>query len=216
MIPKCPDVPPLTKKQIELLTKIVFLDERSFLKNVKCDVLFVFGGTHPGCWETAFDLFEANQVEKIILTGGIKLGAIRHSTWTYGDRPESHVMREKLLALGVPDKSIIIEDQSVDTLQNILFAENFFDFSSIQTLGFVCKSYAAGRQLRTLQKQLSANISYFPFPFNTSPWENHRISRYDWMNTTIGQAYVYGEYLRILHYGQKGDLIPLSNKISGL
>ena len=179
-------------------------------------MLFVFGGTHPGSWKTAFELFRANQIEQIILTGGIKPGAIRHSSWTYGDRPESHVMRELLLALGVPDSSIIMEDQSVDTLQNILFAKELFDFTSIQTLGFVCKSYAAGRQLRTLKKHLPGYISFIAFPFTTSPWEDHRISRYNWMNTTVGRAYVYGEYLRILHYGQKGDLIPLSNKISGL
>ncbi|MCH5585425.1 YdcF family protein [Shimazuella sp. AN120528] len=217
MIPKCPDVPPLTQEQIDLLTKIVFLDEdQVFPTNKKCDLLFVFGGTHPGCWETAFEIYQAKKVERILVTGGIKPGAIRHSTWKYGDRPEAHVIREKLLELGVSDKVILIEDRSTDTLENITFAKALFDFSSIQTLGFVCKSYGAGRQWRTLQKQLPANLSYIPYPFDTSPWENRRISRFNWMHTPEGKSYVYGEYLRILHYGQKGDLSPLSKKISGL
>jgi uncharacterized SAM-binding protein YcdF (DUF218 family) len=216
MIPKCPDVPPLTPEQIDLLTKIVFLDRQDDSRDVQCDVLFVFGGTHPGSWKTASRWYQANQAGKIILTGGIKPGAMRHSSWTYGERPESHVMRELLLVSGVPDRSIIIEDQSVDSLQNILFAQERFDFSTIQTLGFVCKSYAAGRQLRTLKKQLPEHISLLAFPFDTSPWENIYISRSNWMETAEGKSYVYGEYLRILHYGEKGDLTPLANKISGL
>ncbi|WP_028775930.1 YdcF family protein [Shimazuella kribbensis] len=217
MIPKCPDVPRLTPDQIKALTEVVFLKTDQLGKEHEtCDLLFVFGGTHPGSWETTFQLYQNGLASHILLTGGIKPGAILHPTWKDKNRRESHVMKEKLLDLGVPEKAITLEDRSTDSLENILFAKDVYDFSKVNKLAFICKSYAAGRQLRTLQKQLPSSISFLSYPFDTSIWENQVISRSNWMNEQDSRSYVYGEYLRILHYGTKGDIVPLDKNISGL
>jgi uncharacterized SAM-binding protein YcdF (DUF218 family) len=125
-------------------------------------------------------------------------------------------MKEKLIILGVPEQKIIMEDRSTDSLENILFAKDMYDFSKVKKLAFICKSYAAGRQLRTLQMHLPSSISLLAYPFDTSPWKNRVISRYNWMDEQDSRSYVYGEYLRILHYGEKGDIVPLDKNISGL
>jgi uncharacterized SAM-binding protein YcdF (DUF218 family) len=217
MIPKFPDVPPLTNQQVKRLTEMVFLDENELIcKNKKCDLLFVFGGTHPGSWQTAFQLYQSNIVDKIVLTGGIKLGAMHHPSWKFGDRPESHVMRENLVKLGVPDHAMIVEDQSTDSLENLQFTKQLIDYSKIKKLAFICKNYAAGRQFRTLQKHLPSTITLFPYPFDTSPWEGRVITRHNWMNISDSRSLVYGEYLRIVHYGEKGDITPITETIFGL
>lgn len=73
---------------------------------------------------------------------------------------------------------------------------------------FICKSHATGRQLRTLTKYLPATIDYIPYTFNAE-YSGNIVSRQEWMNSDIGQSRVWGEYLRILHYRQKGDITPL-------
>jgi uncharacterized SAM-binding protein YcdF (DUF218 family) len=211
LIPKRPDVPPLTKQQIKSLTNIVFLEENQVNPRfATCDLLFVFGGTHPGSWQTALSLYQKGKIGKIVVTGGIKQKAIRHNTWTHGARSEASVMHEMLVSSGVPASQIMVEDQSTNTLENIEFTKQLIDFSAIQTLGFVCKSYGAGRQYRTLQKHLPNSISLLPFSFDTSPWEDRKITRENWMKEAFSRSFVYGEYLRIVCYGQKGDIVQLA------
>lgn len=217
MIPKCPNVPPLTTTQIKQLTKIIFLEEKLICPVTKqSDLLFVFGGRHPGCWQTAFQAYQDGIADKILLTGGIKPTSIRHPDWNNGHTPESHVMKVKLLELGVSDNALIVEDRSTDSLENVLFAKKLFDFKSIQCLVFICKSFAAGRQYRTLRKHLPESIELLALPFVTSPTGNSTITRHNWMDHAEGRSFVYGEYMRILVYGEQGDIIPLEKPIQGL
>ncbi len=40
-------------------------------------------------------------------------------------------------------------------------------------------------------------------------YKDVEIGRDSWMNTDIGKSRVWGEYLRLLHYGEKGDILKL-------
>lgn len=216
MIPKRPEVPPLTDQHIRELTKIVFLEEETQFIEREYDLIFVFGGTHPGCWQTAYKAYDRKLADKLLLTGGWKPNGIRHPEWTYGETSESRVMEQKLLALGVPKTSMIIEDQSEDTLENVIFAKKIFDFTTIQSLVFICKSYATGRQYRTLKKHLPEHIQFTAFPFHAALPSNQMVTRDNWMDAKESRSYVYGEYLRIITYGKQGDIIPLDETIQGL
>lgn len=215
-IPKYPEVPDLTEEQIQALTNIIFLEEALFQYQQKYDLIFVFGGSHPGNWQTAFHAYRDRLADKILLTGGIKPNVIRHKEWKGGDTAESHVMRKQLLKLGVPEKALIIEDRSTNSLENILFAQELFDFKSVRNVLFICKSFAAGRQYRTLKKHLPKQIHIAPYPFDSSLINDQIVTRDNWMNDSNSRSFVYGEYLRILAYGTKGDIEPLEKAIPEL
>jgi uncharacterized SAM-binding protein YcdF (DUF218 family) len=215
-IPKYPEVPPLTDKQIQKLTNIVFLEGEPFLFKQKYDLIFVFGGSHPGCWKTAYQAYQERLADKILLTGGIKPFVIRHSDWTYGSTSESQVMKGKLLELGVPENSLIVEDRSTNTLENVFFAKELFDFQYIQSLVFICKSFAAGRGYRTLKKHLPDHINLTPYSFDTSLLSKQMVTRHNWMDDPESRSFIYGEYLRMLTYGRKGDMVSLEKPILGL
>lgn len=212
-IPKYPEVPPLIEKQIQQLTRIVFLEEELNSFPQKADLIFVFGGSHPGCWQTAYQAYQAGLADKILLTGGVKPFVIRHPTWTYGNTAEAQVMKMKLQELGVPEKLIIVEDQSTNTLENVLFAKGIFNFQTISNIVFISKSFGAGRGYRTLKKHLPSNIQLTPYPFPTTLRSNQMVTRHNWMHDPESRSFVYGEYLRMLEYGEKGDIIPLEKPI---
>lgn len=211
-IPKFPQVPPLTDLQIDQLTSIVFLDE-AIISPQPADLIFVFGGSHPGCWETAAQAYLQSLAPLILLTGGSKPNVIRHSTWTYGTTAESHVMRDKLIELGIPLQAIRWEEYSTNSIENVIFAKEIVDFQQIQSLIFVCKSFATGRQLRTLQKQLPPHIKLTPYPFDTNLESEKVITRENWMEEEESRSFIYGEYLRMIAYGEKGHMVYLDERI---
>lgn len=213
MIPKYPEVPPLTSEQIDKITEIVFLPQKELQP---CDIIFIFGGSHPGLWETAARAYQENLGQIVIVTGGYKPGAKRHACWEYGDRPESHVIAEKLQTLGVPADAMILEDRSTNTLENVLFAQEVYDFSKVRRILMICKSFASGRQCRTLQKHLPSHITCLPYAFDTRSGDGPLITATTWMNDPQTRSLIFGEYLRIIAYGKKGDIEPLREPIQGL
>ncbi len=208
IIPKEPIIPDLTKIDVELLTAITFGKE---VRTQKCDALFVFSGTHSGHWEKAIEAYHRNYIETIIVTGGRSLTGIPHPHWegnTDREVSEAQVIVSFLKSAGIPSHNIFIEEKSTNSLENVICAKEVFDFIKIQSLMVVCKSHATGRQIRTLKKHLPNQIEYIPFTFNTI-YKGTEVNRNNWMDTEIGRKRVWGEYLRINHYGIKGDILPL-------
>ncbi len=122
---------------------------------------------------------------------------------------EAQVIISHLLKAGIRSENIVFEEKSTNSLENVLFAKEKFDFSKISSLMVVCKSHAAGRQIRTLKKHIPNNIEYVPYTFNTV-YKDTEVNRYNWMTTEIGKKRVWGEYLRIIQYGEKGDLLAIN------
>ncbi len=177
-IPKYPEVPSLTQKQIIDITEIVFYKE---VESKKCDAIFVFGGSHPGNWLTPLDAYKKGLGDFVIVTGGGSLSNMRHPEWNYGSMTEAEVIVKNLVENGVPKEEISYETSSMYSIANVIEAKKIFDFTKISSLLFVCKSIAAGRQYRTLTKQLPTNIEFIPYPFDTSFDGQTIITRDNWM-----------------------------------
>ncbi|SNU91024.1 DUF218 domain [Streptococcus merionis] len=173
-----------------------------------CDVLFIFSGTHPGHWEKAIEAYQKGYAKTIIVTGGRSLTGTAHPDWQ--GETEAGVIINHLIAAGIPSSSIVAEKQSTNTLENVLYAKKIFDFDAIKSLMFICKSHATGRQWRTLTKHLPQHIPMIPYTFDTA-YQETTITRDNWMTT--GRSRVWGEYPRICHYGEKGDITPLSERL---
>ncbi|WP_137789113.1 YdcF family protein [Bacillus sp. E(2018)] len=208
IIPKEPIIPEFTESDVEFLTAITFEKE---LRPQKCDALFVFSGTHSGHWEKVIEAYNLNYVDTIIVTGGRSLTGIPHPDWdgnTDREVSEARVIVSCLVSAGIPIQDIIIEEKSTNSLENVICALEVFDFTKIHTLMVVCKSHATGRQIRTLKKYLPNQMEYIPFTFNTV-YNGTEVNRNNWAETEVGRKRVWGEYLRINHYGSKGDILPL-------
>jgi uncharacterized SAM-binding protein YcdF (DUF218 family) len=208
IIAKQPDVPPLTAEQMKRLTEITFLSES---KPIASDVIFVFSGTHPGHWEKTIEAYEKGLGKTIIVTGGVSPTGRKHPNWENEMTPEAHVIIEKLLEAGIPKSAIVYEDKSSNTLENVLFAKEVFDFNDVKSVLFICKAHTAGRQYRTLANYLRKDIAFHPYGFDTV-YEGVAVSHNNWMHSPIGRARVYGEYKRILFYGFRGDILPLEKE----
>ena len=205
-IPKEPPVPALTDEQIAVMTEAAFMEE--VIDTPKCDVMFVFSGTHPGHWETAIAAYKDGLAPRIIVTGGFGKPDGRDPA----GRSEAEVIAQHLLEAGIPREAMLLETRSRNSLENVLFAKELFDFADIRSILFVCKSHAAGRQYRTLKKHLPPGITYIPATFDTV-YNGIRINRHTWAETEIGRSRVYGEYLRILRYGERGDIERLEDRL---
>lgn len=204
IIPKSPEVPKeFSDKEISFLTKSVFGE---IIEPQSCDVLFVFSGTHPGHWEKAIEAYQKGYIRRIVVTGGRSLTGTPHPDWN--GHTEAEVIIQHLLVAGIPEEAIKSENSSSNTLENVLFAKEIFDFNTVETVMFICKSHATGRQWRTLAQHLPEHLRYIPYTFNAF-YKDVEIGRDSWMSTEIGKSRVWGEYLRLLHYGEKGDILKL-------
>ena len=213
VIPKYPDVPTLTKKQIDQITEITFLKE---ITPQKCDAIFVFSGSHPGNWQAPLEAYRQGLGNKIIVTGGTSLHGMKHPSWNYGDLSDAEVIVNKLMEHGVPKDAIIFEKNSFHSIANVMEAKKIFDFTKINQLLFVCKSLGAGRQYRVLKKHLPKTITCIPYTFDTSFDGEFIINRYNWMENEKSRSMIFGEYLRNVCYGRKGGIEPPENEVEGL
>jgi uncharacterized SAM-binding protein YcdF (DUF218 family) len=212
VIPKEPIVPELNKKQIEELTKITFMQESD---PEVCDAIFIFAGTHPGHWEKTIEAYQKGLSKQIIVTGGVSPTGVKHPDWKDKNTPEADVIISELIKAGVKEQEIVFESRSRNTLENVLCAKEVFDFSKVKSLLFVCKNHAAGRQYRTLAQHIPNKIKYVPYGFD-AVYKDISVSRENWMNTEVGRARVFGEYLRIVFLGEIGHVLPLEEKVQGL
>jgi uncharacterized SAM-binding protein YcdF (DUF218 family) len=209
IIPKEPIVPELSKEEHVFLTELAFGKET---EPKKCDAIFVFSGTHKGHWEKTIEAYYKYHIEQIIVTGGRSLTGIPHPNWVGNeeqDISEAKVIISYLTQAGIPSENIVFEEKSTNSLENVLYAKEVFDFSKIKTLMVVCKSHVTGRQIRTLMKHLPPSIEYVPFTFNTV-YQNIEVNRDDWIHSEIGSKRVWGEYLRIDYYSKLGHIAPIS------
>ncbi|MFD2444118.1 YdcF family protein [Bacillus sp. CGMCC 1.16607] len=212
IIPKEPIVPELKPEQISELTNIVFGHN---IKPEPCDAIFVFSGTHPGHWEKTIEAYKKGLSKKIIVTGGVSPTGVSHPEWKDKNVPESIIIIAKLIESGIKEEDIISENRSRNTLENVLYAKEVFNFNEINSLLFVCKNHAGGRQYRTLAKHISNEIRYIQYGFD-SIYQGVPITRENWMNTEAGRSRVFGEFLRIIFYGRRGDILPVEKEIDGL
>jgi uncharacterized SAM-binding protein YcdF (DUF218 family) len=203
------DLSALSKNVIDEITEIVFGIP---IENPKpCDVIFIFGGSHPGLWQKVAEACFAGLGKAIVVTGGYKPTAKKHFTWIDDIKtPESHVIKRELIRLGVPEKLIYCEDKSTNSLENVIFAKDVFDFSRVSSVLLVCKCYGVGRQCRTFKQNIGKPMEIIPYPFNAIVGNNtYLVTRENWMHDGESRYFILTEAAKIYAYGNKGDLEPV-------
>ena len=128
---------------------VIFALEKKARPPVHADVIIVLGArvmpdgelstTLEHRIQTAYETYAQGYAEKLIVCGA--------RGW---DEPmtEAAAMKEYLLSNGVPEESIFTEDQSTNTMQNLINAKTIMEENGFQTAMIVTSNYHVERAVR--------------------------------------------------------------------
>ncbi len=142
------------------------------------DAIFVFGTLHTTPADVATDLYRRGYADVVVLTGG-----------ECRDRPGHHEARrhrDMMLASGVPEDALVVEDRSTSTLENVTMALPLLRqrLSDVRTVIAVVKWFHR-RALVTLARHSSSveriyAATYEPF----DPLTGKLLQRSTWDRTS--------------------------------
>lgn len=205
LIPREPTMPELSAGQLQMITDVVFGPQVPLQNG---DLIFVFSSAQAGIWQATLQAWRQGLAPQIFVTGGQSKTADAEYAAYVGDRTENAIITEKLIANGVPTTAIIGEDRSANSLENVIFATEVFDFTTIKRVVFITKAHVVGRHWRTLKQHLPATVELIPYSY-VAEYNGITVTRDNWVASAVGRARVWGEYLRIQAYSEKGDIAPM-------
>ena len=191
----------LSPEEIEGVTQTVFVTSEP----QPADLLFIFGtSTIDGeVLESVAHDCQRRHFPKVMVTG------LSGRLYSETGKPVARIMRDELIARGVPSDLILVQDKSTNTLEDVAFSLDVLEKHSIspESIAFLCKAHHSGRCLRTLRRffpyQTLSPITYL------AEYEGVKVSKADWYQHEVSRGRVYGEYLRIIEYTKRGDIADL-------
>jgi len=181
----------MNQKNIKKITDYIFLKSNP----QKADLALVFGARHPEAIKRVYELYQAGLMSKILVSGGQN---------RVTGKNEALEMSKKLIELGVYPGDIVLETQSTNSLENVLFSkrviEEKFGFKNIKKVIAIVKHYHSRRALMTLKKYFPENIELIPVTY-----EIYGFTKDDWFKNETGKKKVLGEWNKIIEYLTKGD-----------
>ena len=200
-IPREVAVNDLSPEEIKHITQTVFAASES----QAVELLFIYGTSsiNSEILDAVARDYLQGRFPKILVTG--LSGRLYHET----GRPLASIMREELIARGISSAIILVQARSTNTLEDVAFSLDVLEQHNIspESIAFLCKAHHSGRCLRTLRK-------FFPFQ-TLSPityvaeYDGVIVSKEDWHQHEVSRGRVYGEYLRIIEYAERGDIAHL-------
>ena len=168
------------------------------IKPVKLAILF---GTRHGvelfCDET-YKLWKEGYFQYLVISGGSTLGIYPS---------EAEVISKRLIVLGMPKTSILLEDQSTNTGENVIFSkkivERHFAYEEISSIICIGKISSSRRYLMTVEKHWPNLVKYL-YPVNY-----FGVPKSDWHTHQDFKSRVLLEWAKIPEYLIKGYLAEL-------
>jgi hypothetical protein len=200
-IPREPVIPFLNNEAIYLLSDLCFRDNDPL---ERCDMLFVFASEieHKTIAGKINDVLSKGYTKSLFLTGG----SPNYKNTFKNGLCESNTQLNALDMSKYPDVHIYLEKKSGNTLDNVRFALEEYDFSDLKSVMFIFKTYASRRGYLTLRKYLpntkllqNSHDCYFSEP-------EVLIRKDNWFEIESSRQIVWGEFLRIRKYGRRGDI----------
>ncbi len=164
------------------------------------DVAIVFGVNR--FWrpaDRAIELYASWKIPKIIFSGGLN---------KYNGVNEAKLMAQYANDHGVPETDILIDDQSNNTLENVLNAKKLIDetvgLDQVKTIVGICLEFHSRRAAMTLKKHFPEGtiIKMAPYAFSD-------VNRDNWTESEKWRTKVYEEVDKIETYLAKGDIAEL-------
>lgn len=113
---------------------------------------------------------------------------------------EAPIVKRLLIDLGVPEKKVIIEDKSRDTIENAKYTKEICKKYGFKKPILVTSAYHIRRSVMSFEK---VDMDVIPFPANFKTWKN---KKYDWVDylpqaDEIENSYrALHEYIGLLFY----------------
>ena len=166
------------------------------------DCIIVLGSIKAAKYRVpvAVEAYNAGRAGKILLCGG------KLRDFPDGHYSEAEHMRRAALELGVRREDIILETNSLNTVENLLCAlvelQRAFGLHSIRNILLVTTAYHMRRSLAIAKYLFPAHIRVIPCPANDT---NTR--RDNWTQTLVGFNRAKNEVLKLIAYVKNG-VIP--------
>lgn len=200
-IVRTPEVPFITPEMIQLLNILCFRKNDVLIPKVDC--IFIFGSavSYKEIGDALNALLVENISQEIIISGGI----VNYQESEPQILAESEMIYNTIMHCIPIHVNVVLEKKSQNSLENVMFSLDMLE-KKPKSVCFLGKSFHAGRAYLTLKKYLPNVNLYqrsvdpvFPSilePFNVNNW--HYYSEFS--------SRVWGEFLRIKKYGERGDI----------
>jgi hypothetical protein len=198
-ISKVPASPTMDTALISALTALCFQEESI----TASDLLFVFGSNvqHREIAHIIRYMLDMELVNQVLITGGIA----NYNGSFYKKQAESEQIKSYIPVEKYGNKKIYTENQSKNIIENIMEAKKVISFENIRSMTFLSHSYASTRAALSLKKFFPfIQLHCIPLPLPTDI-SKYPISKQMWSKTEYGRGLIWGEYLRLQTYGQRGD-----------
>ena len=173
-------------------------------KPEKCDCIVGFGNFNTDIARRAAELYLQGYAPKILFTGGLGRN-------TEGLLPEPEAVRFAKVAMecGVPEQDIILEDQSTNTAENILFTRK-----KLEQLGLP-HDHILGVHQPFMERRITAAMGVYWPELNfsvTSPQvaipEYLERARQQGVSENASVSVIVGDFQRMDLYAKKGYQLP--------
>ncbi len=169
----------------------------------KVDCIFVLGSNDIRVAEYAAQLYKDGYAPLLVCSGGIAHKRdLLNTTW---QEPEGEVFAKRVMELGVPEDRIIVENQAMNTGENVTFTESILQEKGLDLQSFIVvqKPFMERRAFATI-KQLwpDKEIIVTSPPISFKDYPNDTISKDQLINILVG------DLQRIKVYPSKGFQIP--------
>ncbi|HEY6954995.1 MAG TPA: YdcF family protein [Flavisolibacter sp.] len=166
----------------------------------KADCIFALGSHDLRVAERAAELYLERWAPLLIVSGGF--GRITRET---SAETEADLFADIALQKGVPKESILIENSSTNTGENISFTRELLHQKGLDIQSFILvqKPYMERRAYATFQKQWPGKTVFVTSP--QIPFEDYPTDEYP-METVIN--IMVGDLQRIRIYAEKGFQVP--------
>ena len=148
----------------------------------------------------AIKAFFEGRAEKVMLCGG------KTRSFSDGNMTEAERMYERALELGVPKTSIILENNSQNTTENMLCSllelQRSMGLNKVKSVLLVTATFHMRRSLQIAKYLFPPHISVYPCPADDTTTK-----RDNWMNSKEGIDRAKTEALKIVRYVTDG-IIP--------
>lgn len=210
-IPREVPCPRLSSEAIKLLTRLCFGPSDGAVRpeDEKFDALLVLGVSRPvtqrSCADKASNVCRIHRPEIIYITGGGATGLDK------GGPTEASLIHSWMDKTSTSGIGIVLEGMSACTKTNVTCALAL-GLRRYKRIAFVCKAGHYGRVMLTLERYITPGTVIvagyeYPFPIDeTKVSESFLVGKLTWMNDTRCRDRMWGEFLRIHKYAERGDI----------
>ena len=165
----------------------------------QADCIIVLGSIKAAQYRVpvAVEAYKLERAGKLVLCGG------KLREFPTGRYSEAEHMRQAALELGVREEDIILENASLNTVENLRLAlealQQTLGLNRLQRVLLVTTAYHMRRSLAIAQNLFPAHVTVLPCPAN-----DNNTRRDNWMHTPVGVKRTKDEAMKIVSYINHG------------